>query len=191
MGCWQRRLHPWARQVLQSGGMTKHVAFMREFAFLCNAPNMQALPAPCVGACLAVLFRSRAMERHRRDVRLVRLQWPKNVGQVVSGGAMWRDGRRSQSRHLAFVGKAVWKTRIAEQEVGVIDDMLVPGQNLTARYEPTHVPTTSDAVAAQVWAVLSRWMVYASSNSRSCEVYASDPDIGVGSFSKEFNFVRV
>ena len=36
---------------------------------------------------------------------------------------------------------------------GVIDDMLVAGQNSTAGYESTHVPMTSDAVAAQVRSV--------------------------------------
>ena len=49
--------------------------------------------------------------------------------------------------------KAVWETRDGEQEVQVVDDMLVSGQNLTVGYESARVPMTSDAVAAQVRAV--------------------------------------
>ena len=53
-----QKLHPWVRQVLQLGGMTKQEAFMRELAFLSSVPDLQALLALCVGtrACLAVLF---------------------------------------------------------------------------------------------------------------------------------------
>ena len=41
--------------------------------------------------------------------------------------------------------KAVWETRNGEQEIRVIDDMPVSGQNLTARCKSTHMPLASDA----------------------------------------------
>ena len=179
------KLHPWVRQVLQSGGMTKQIAFMRELAFICNAPDLQAMPALCVGTRMLgralpiegmpsrawepqatiAEYRAERLEWNAKvesqakrvtDVALVTKAWEKSLAEAQRGVVL------GPFRELAEVPvaspslcwrKAVWETRNGEQEVRVIDDMLVSGQNSTAGYESTHVPMTSDAVAAQVRSV--------------------------------------
>ncbi len=53
----------------------------------------------------------------------------------------------------------MWEMRggAATPEVRNIDDMLVSEQNATAGYQPTHIPMTVDAVAAQTRRVRERF----------------------------------
>ena len=61
----------------------------------------------------------------------------------------------------------------------MIDDMLVSGQNLTAADGSTHVPMTSDAVAAQVRAVNMQFPKklpgYPSDFAKVCKQILEDP----------------
>ena len=125
-----QKLHPWVRQVLQSGGMIKQILFMWELAFLCNVPDLQALPAPVrchthawpcssdrghakqsLGASVddsSVQGRSTAVERKCRgpgetcDCQVLEGQ---SQGQVEAWSLVFSQiWHRSQSRHLASVG---------------------------------------------------------------------------------------
>ena len=78
---------------------------------------------------------------------------PREICPPRQHNVVW--ARLKSSRRLAC--DAVWETRNGEQEVRETDDMLVSGLNMAAGYESTHVPVTSDAVAAQIKAVNSQF----------------------------------
>ena len=110
------RLHPWVRQVLQSGGTTKQIAFMRELAFICNAPDLQAMPALCVGT--RMVGRALPIEGMPRrawepqstiaEYRAERLEWNAKV-----------EAQAKRVTDVALVTKA-WEKSLAEAQRGVV-----------------------------------------------------------------------
>ena len=111
-----RRLHPWVSRVLRSGGLTKQVALMRELAFMCNAPDLQALPALCVGT--RMLGRALPIEGMPRrvwepettvaDFRADRLEWNAKV-----------EAQAQRVTDKALVAKA-WEKSEAKAQRGVL-----------------------------------------------------------------------
>ena len=107
---------PWVRQVLQSGGKTKQVAFMWKLAFLCGAPDLQALPALCVGTRMLDLtlpiegMPSIVWEPQSTiaEYRADRLQWNAKV-----------DAQAKRVTDKAFMAKT-WDKSSAEAQRGVV-----------------------------------------------------------------------
>ena len=108
--------HPWVAKVLLSGGLTKHIALMRELMFVTASPDLEATAILCVGSRMMGESLSIKSMPHRR--------WnPEITVEEFADGSEERNQkvmRFAEKHEDEELAKLSWAKSIEEADRGVL-----------------------------------------------------------------------